>query len=99
VVGSSVVDDKRLYHINNAMVTREKFCSALMERLGFSKHSFCWNISQHAVQDIVSTLCLATHNARSLGASRRMSPSLCMHVDHCQSSCSLSNSDLRVQHQ
>jgi len=53
-VGSSIVDGKRLYQINMSTVSREKFTDALTAQLGFSKHSFCWNISQHAVQDIVS---------------------------------------------
>mgnify|MGYP003388503436 CR=1 FL=1 len=53
-VGSSLVDGKRLYHCGNTVIQREKFLGVLTGQLHFAKHTFCWNISQHAVHDIVS---------------------------------------------
>ena len=55
-VGSAVVDRTRLYLVGNAKVTKIKFIQTLTETLGFSKDSISWNISQRAVQDIVSLL-------------------------------------------
>lgn len=54
-VGSAVVDRTRLYLVGNAKVTKTKFSQTLTETLGFSNDSISWNISQRAVQDIVSS--------------------------------------------
>jgi chromosome segregation ATPase len=53
-VGSSIVDGTRLYFIDNSKVTKIKFSQSLTDTLGFSKDSISWNISQRAVQEIVS---------------------------------------------
>lgn len=54
MIGSSLVDGVRLYLVANSKVTKMKFTHTLTETLGFSKDSISWNISQRAVQDIVS---------------------------------------------
>ena len=53
-IGSSLVDSIRLYLVGNSKVTKTKFTQTLTETLGFFKESISWNISQRAVQDIVS---------------------------------------------
>jgi chromosome segregation ATPase len=53
-IGSTIIDGTRLYLINSNKVTKIKFCQSLTDTLGFSKDSISWNISQRAVQEIVS---------------------------------------------
>ena len=54
VVGSSFVEGARLYLVNNIKTTKKKFSETLTDTLGFSSDSISWNISQRAVDDIVS---------------------------------------------
>ena len=53
-IGSAYVEGTRQYLIGNNKVTKMKFSQIMTETLGFSKDSISWNISQRAVQDIVS---------------------------------------------
>ena len=55
-VGSSFVEGARLYLVNNIKTTKKKFSQTLTDTLGFSNDSISWNISQRAVDDIVSEL-------------------------------------------
>ena len=54
ILGSAIVDEKRVYYYGNVIISREKFLQVRTDQLKFAKETFCWNISQHAVQEIVS---------------------------------------------
>lgn len=53
IVGSTIINNQRLYMINSSKVSKEKFVTFIKEKLHFA-HQSQWNIAQKSVQNIIN---------------------------------------------
>lgn len=53
IIGSSIVDNQRLYYVASKKVTKRNFEQFVQGTLGFSNERSCYNIKQHAAQDLI----------------------------------------------